>query len=376
MPNNFLILFGARFIAMNKRGLYIHIPFCASKCSYCDFYSFKPSDEIIDQYLFAVIEELKKYKTYEVDTLYIGGGTPSLIGAKRLTKLLKNIRELFGDFTEATIEANPADNLMDFFKAAKAGGINRVSLGVQTANENELASLSRRHSNADVIKAVEDCKAAGITNISLDLMLGIPSQTEQSLEKSIDFLVGLEPTHISAYILKLEQGTPLYSKKDSLSIPDGDATADLYLKAVNCLAQKGFKQYEISNFCKSGFPSLHNLKYWHGEEYIGIGPAAHGYLDGKRYSYPRDVEKFINSPEPVFDTSPDKAEEYLMLGLRLTEGVTYEKLGRFGYNITAIKTKVDLFKKHGLITETEQGFALTTKGFLVSNSIIVELLEQ
>lgn len=361
---------------MNKRGLYIHIPFCASKCSYCDFYSFTPNDEVIDRYLVAVTEELEKYKTYEVDTLYIGGGTPSIIGAKRLTKLLKNIRELFGDFKEATIEANPADNLLEFFKAAHSGGINRVSLGVQSGVESELKELSRRHGNKEVIKAVEDCKSAGIRNISLDLMLGIPNQTAESLEESINFLAGLEPTHISAYILKLEEGTPLYSKKDTLLIPDGDATADLYLKAVDLLAEKGFYQYEISNFCKTGLPSLHNLKYWRGEEYIGIGPAAHGYLEGKRYYYPRDIDSFITSPNPIFDAAPKKAEEYLMLGLRLEEGVTYQTLEKYGYNITAIKTKVDLFKKHGLITETEQGFSLTPQGFLVSNSIIVEFLEK
>lgn len=361
---------------MNKRGLYIHIPFCASKCSYCDFYSFTPNDEVIDRYISAVIKELQNYKDYPVDTLYIGGGTPSLIGAERLTKLLKNIHELFGDLEEATIEANPADNLYEFFKAAKDGGINRVSLGVQSGNEKELKALSRRHDNDDVIKAVKDCKTAGISNISLDLMLGIPNQTTESLKASIDFLTSLDPTHISAYILKLEKGTPLYSKKGSLSIPDPDATADLYLLATQYLAEKGYEQYEISNFCKSGFPSLHNLKYWHAEEYIGIGPSAHGYLDGKRYYYSRNIEEFISSPKPIFDTIPNKAEEYLMLGLRLSSGVTYKKLEQFGYNLTAIKDKVSLFVKHGLVNETAVGFALTPNGFLVSNSIIVELLEK
>lgn len=361
---------------MSKRGLYIHIPFCATKCSYCDFYSFTPSDEVIDRYISAVINELQNYKDFAVDTLYIGGGTPSLIGAKRLTELLNKIVDTFGSFKEATIEANPGDNLFEFFKAAKEGGINRVSLGVQSGNEKELQVLSRRHDNADVIKAVSDCKAAGISNISLDLMLGIPNQTAESLKTSIDFLLGLEPTHISAYILKLEEGTPLHSKKDMLAIPDPDTTADLYLLTADYLAQKGYEQYEVSNFCKSGYPSLHNLKYWRAEEYIGIGPSAHGYLDGKRYYYSRNIEEFISSPKPIFDAIPNKAEEYLMLGLRLSSGVTYKKLEQFGYNLTAIKDKVSLFVKHGFVKETEDGFALTKNGFLVSNSIIVELLEK
>ncbi len=361
---------------MSKRGLYIHIPFCASKCSYCDFYSFTPNNEVIDRYISAVINELQNYKGYAVDTLYIGGGTPSLIGAKRLTQLLTKIKETFGNLEEATIEANPADNLFEFFKAASKGGINRVSLGVQSGNEKELQVLSRRHDNADVIKAVSDCKAAGINNISLDLMLGIPNQTAESLKASINFLASLDPTHISAYILKLEEGTPLYSKKDRLAIPDPDTTADLYLLTVEYLAEKGYEQYEISNFCKSGFQSLHNLKYWHGEEYIGIGPSAHGYLDGKRYYYSRNIEEFISCPEPIFDAIPNKAEEYLMLGLRLSSGVTYQKLEQFGYNIPAIKRKVSLYVKHGLVKETAEGFALTPNGFLVSNSIIVELLEK
>ncbi len=360
---------------MTKRGLYIHIPFCSSKCAYCDFYSFSANNSVIDNYLQAVINELKKYKNYEVDTLYIGGGTPSLLGAKRLDMLLAEIKNLFGEMREATVEVNPADNLLEFFKVAKQGGINRVSMGVQSAIKDELALLSRRHTNDEVVKTVNDCKKAGIKNISLDLMLGIPNQTEQSLKESIDFLCSLEPTHISSYILKLEQGTPLYQKKDKLHIPDADQSADLYLLAVNLLAEKGFKQYEISNFCKDGFSSLHNLKYWHCKEYIGVGPSAHGFLDGKRYYYSRNIDKFINDPSPISEGVADKKQEYIMLRLRLKEGVKYSELKNLSFDVTALKEKIALFKKHGLINDTDDGFSLTPNGFLVSNSIILDLMD-
>ncbi len=360
---------------MTKRGLYIHIPFCATKCAYCDFYSFTPCDEIIDRYLNAIIRELDNYKDFEVSTLYIGGGTPSIIGEKRLGFLLNEISKRFGSFEEATIEANPADNLLELFKVTKRGGINRVSLGVQSAIPEELALLSRRHTNSDVLRAVADCKTAGITNISLDLMLGIPNQTEQSLQESIDFLCKLDPTHISAYILKLEEGTPLFKIKDSLNLPDSDRVADLYLMAVELLKAKGYGQYEISNFAKNGYESKHNLLYWQGNEYIGIGASAHGYLNGKRYYYPRDIDGFIGGVSPVFDGEGGSVEEYLMLRLRLREGVDYNTLEqRFNISCQCIKAKAEALAKHGLTTTTEQGFALTEKGFLVSNSVILEIL--
>lgn len=361
---------------MLERGLYIHIPFCASKCAYCDFYSFKPQGEIIDQYLSATLRELDKYKGYKVSTLYIGGGTPSLIGEERLEFLLGEISNRFGSFEEATIEANPADNLLEFFKTAKKGGINRVSLGVQSANIDELALLSRRHTNDDVLRAVADCKAAGITNISLDLMLGIPNQTEQSLKKSIDFLCELEPKHISAYILKLEKGTPLFKAKDTLNLPDEDEVSDLYLTAVQLLQERGYNQYEISNFAKNGCESKHNLLYWQGNEYIGVGASAHGYLNGKRYFYPRDINAFLGGVSPTFDGEGGSLEEYLMLRLRLSNGVNYNSLQkRFNLSCNGIKNTAQGLAKHGLITATEQGFALTPKGFLVSNSVILEIID-
>ena len=207
-------------------------------------------------------------------------------------------------------------------------------------------------------------------------MLGIPNQRKESLQKSIDFLCQLSPTHISAYILKLEEGTPLFKVRDTLNLPDGDTVADLYLYTVNQLKSRGYNQYEISNFSKDGYESRHNLLYWQGCEYIGIGASAHGYLDGKRYYYPRDIDAFIKGVTPTFDGEGGSIEEYLMLRLRLSKGIDYNDLQkRFNISCERIKNKAESLKKHGLTSTTEQGFNLTEKGFLVSNAIILEIID-
>ena len=353
----------------NAKGLYLHVPFCATKCSYCDFHSACADESTMDAYCDALIREIKTYKDYTIDSLYIGGGTPSLLGAERLAKILEAVHKNFTFTGEATLEANPADDLYEVFSAAKRGGINRVSMGVQSGVAEELKILSRRHKTAEAERAVEDCRRAGIDNISLDLMLGIPLQTPKTLQKSIDFLTNLEPQHVSAYILKLEEGTPLYQKRISLTLPDEDATADLYLQTVEELAKKGFMQYEISNFAKRGYESRHNLKYWHCEEYIGIGPSAHGFLDGKRYFYPADTEQFIKTPQKISDGEGGGKEEKFMLGLRLTEGININEFPEF-----SLEAKAKVFIKHGLCRLVGNRLKLTPKGFLVSNEILAEFL--
>ncbi len=352
-----------------KRGLYIHIPFCKSKCSYCDFHSAAADCHRVDSYLSAVIKEMEKYKGEELDTLYIGGGTPSLLGASRLEKLLNSIHKNFILSGEATMEANPADDLYEVFSAAAGGGINRISMGVQSAVASELEILGRRHTVEAAEKAVLDCRRAGINNISLDLMLGIPKQTPQSLKESIDFLVSLAPTHISAYILKLEEGTPLFLKRHSVGLPDEDTTASLYLQSAEALEKAGYFQYEISNFSKKGCEARHNLKYWRCEEYIGIGASAHGFYRGKRYFYPPDTDAFIEQPTRVPDGEGGGDEERFMLGLRLKEGVNLAD-----FPALDIQKKIDLYKKHGLCELENNRLSLTKKGFLVSNEIIAEFL--
>ncbi len=355
------------------RGLYIHIPFCAAKCAYCDFYSFKATDSIMDDYVDEVISRLSEFREYDVETLYIGGGTPTLLGAKRLQRLLKATSAL-GNFTEATIEANPADDLYDTLSAALDGGINRLSLGIQTAVESELALLSRRHNNMDVERTFETAHKVGIDNISADVMLAIPNQTTETLDTTLDFIGAFNPKHISAYLLKLEQGTPLYENRDNLPLPDDDTAAALYLQCCNRLKAMGYGHYEVSNFAKDGYESQHNTNYWRCGEYIGIGAAAYGFLEGKRYFFERDIKAFINGAPPVSDGIGGTAQEQLMLGLRLKDGISSKNYCRqSGCDLAAFTLFCEMLAKNGLAEFSGDRLTLTDNGFLVSNEIIAQL---
>lgn len=366
---------------LEKLGIYLHTPFCVSKCAYCDFYSLSGNSELYERYTAALCERVAFYGarlSRAADTLYLGGGTPSLLGGERISRIVSTAKEYFGlQNAEITLEANPADNLADTLKLAAKSGVNRLSLGVQSSIESELKALSRRHSNGDVIRTVSDARAAGIENISCDLMLGIPSQTVSSLCESLDFILSLNPKHISVYILKIEPNTPFgHIKPELLNLPDDDATADLYLKTCEVLKSAGFIHYEISNFAKEGFCSKHNLKYWNCEEYLGLGSAAHSFLDGKRTFYERDIESFINGDNPKYESGGGSAEEYIMLKLRLSDGLNFAAY-KSKFNRDYPESKILLAKKYenaGLMTFSKNGLALTERGFLVSNSIISSLL--
>lgn len=311
------------------------------------------------------------------DTLYLGGGTPSLLGPQRLNKIINASKKAFSlDGAEITLEANPADDLFETLKEVKNAGVNRLSLGVQSAIEQELAILGRRHNNSDVIKTVKDARLAGIENISCDLMLGIPKQTQKSLDNSIDFLLSLDIPHISVYLLKIEEGTP-FSKAKNLEFSDDDTASALYLQAAKRLQSAGFEHYEISNFAKKGYQSKHNLKYWKLEEYLGIGPAAHSYMNGERFYFDRNTEDFIQGNEPISDGKGGTKEEFIMLSLRLSNGLCEEKLeSDFGIKITenylTFKQKII---SEGLATATEKGFRLTDSGFLMQNPIVIKILD-
>ena len=358
-------------------GLYVHIPFCKGKCPYCDFYSVAPQKGVTDSYVAAVCRKLdEENRVY--DTVYFGGGTPSLLGADNVALILSHTKRT--PDCEVTLECNPSDtgginSVFDFEKAAR-GGVNRISLGLQSADDSERKALGRRGGCDDVARAIAKAKAAGIENISLDLMLGIPSQTKESLLKSIEFCKNSGATHVSAYILKIEEGTFFHKKRDSLILPDEDETAELYLAAADALEKAGFAQYEISNFAKNGFESRHNLKYWHCEEYLGIGAAAHSFADGKRFYYERSIDDFINGKPPVDDGFGGDEEEYIMLALRLTEGLIFENFEkRYGKKLPeSISEKARLLQSHGLVTVDGSRIALTKQGFLLSNSVICELL--
>ena len=361
-------------------GIYIHIPFCSGKCLYCDFFSKADSKEEINTYVKHLIERIEYfsdvYKNKQFDTIYIGGGTPSVIGTDNLVAIIEKAQADFNITSpEITIEMNPKSALEIDFKRLTECGVNRISLGVQSAHENELKLLGRRHCNDDVITAVDNIKKAGIKNISLDLMVGISEQTEESLIKSIDFCLEQQPAHISAYILKVEENTPYQKLAPTLNLPDDDMQAELYLTMQNYLSDKGYNQYEISNFAKQGYESRHNLKYWSCDEYLGIGASAHSMMDKKRFYYPRSNEDFYNN-KIIHDGNGCNSEEYIMLQLRLAKGLElneYKKL--FGEPVPEKCIEVaKKYEKHKLTTVTDKKISLTKSGFLVSNALIAEML--
>lgn len=365
---------------MNTIGLYLHIPFCRSKCPYCDFYSFRGSETDMDNYCAALqqrISESASALQCKANTLYIGGGTPSVLGAERLKSLVNQAkRDFLTDEAEVTVECNPYKLPPDFFKVLAEVGVNRVSLGLQSANDTERRTLGRRSDRQTVETAVKAAQRAGIQNISLDVMLGVPDQTEKSLAETLDFCLSLGVPHISAYILKVEENTPFGRRREQYNFPDDDKTADFYLQLCETLENGGILQYEISNFAKSGFESRHNLKYWHCEEYLGLGPAAHSFLNNKRFYFSRDFEAFLKGGAPVPDGDGGDFTEYAMLALRLIEGLRESwVLARFGHKIPdEMHKKAQIFVQGGYMAADEERIALTRKGFLLSNAILAELL--
>ncbi len=366
---------------MGELGLYIHVPFCASKCGYCDFYSFPAEEAVQDAYTEAVCRDLAAAGARlgrKADTLYFGGGTPSLLGGARLVQILSAARAAFDlEGAEITLEANPADDLAQLLTQAAEAGVNRLSLGVQSGVASELAVLGRRHTNADVVRTVADARAAGISNLSLDLMLGIPGQTPKSLTESVHFLLAQNPNHLSAYLLKIEPGTP-FARRQFSDLPGEDEAAALYLQTVKALEAAGLRQYEISNFARPGCASRHNTKYWTGADYLGFGPAAHSFFGGGRFYYPRDLEAYLAGAAPVQDGAGGGLEETVMLRLRLTEGIRFAGLQQqFGFVPNRnMQQRMEWYAKAGYALLDESHFALTPKGFLVSNAIIGALLAE
>ena len=369
---------------MKQIGLYLHIPFCKSKCPYCDFYSFSGKDVQKDEYTRVLKEKilssssaLQSDYNCKANTLYIGGGTPSVLGAKNLKALVNAcVGDFLTDDAEITVECNPYGLDEDFFKILFECGVNRLSFGMQSAIDNERRILGRLSDRNQVENAVKTAQKVGFENITLDVMLGIPNQTEKSLQETLDFCTSLGVPHISAYMLKLEENTHFYKNQHKYNFPDDDLTADLYLQMCEKLEESGIMQYEISNFAKKGFESRHNLKYWHCDEYLGLGPSAHSFLDGKRFYYDRDFESFINGNSPIQDGFGGDFTEYAMLNLRLVEGLNEDKVfARFGHSIPKkIYDKSQIFIDNGYMTKCHNGLALTRKGFLMSNTILSEIL--
>lgn len=368
-------------------GLYIHIPFCKAKCAYCDFYSLAHSEEKMDAYMAALLRHLEEVAPraagMQVDTVYFGGGTPSYLGAARLCRILQTVLRRYDVARDAeiTLEANP-DSAGDWkeLRRLRRAGFNRLSLGVQSTDDALLRRIGRVHTYEQVQQAVKAARQAKFTDLSLDLIYGLPGQTMEDWQRTLADAVALGPEHLSCYGLKLEEGTPLWQQRQTLTLPDDDAQADMYLYTVAALGEMGYEQYEISNFAKPGKASRHNLKYWNMEEYAGFGPGAHSDFGGVRYGYVRDIDSYIAGKlvlsESENDSTLARDYEYVMLSLRTAAGIdrqTFEK--RYRQRFQPMETLFEQYEKAGLALPTEGGWRLTPKGFLVSNSIIAALQE-
>jgi len=372
-------------------GLYIHIPFCKSKCAYCDFYSLPHAEERMNDYEKALCAHLTetapRADRHTVDTVYFGGGTPTLLGAARLGRILSTIQKKYhmAKGAEITLEANP-DSAGDWkeLRALRRAGFNRISLGMQSASDEELRELGRVHTFEQVRKAVEAVRRAKIKNLSLDLIYGLPHQTGEQWAKNLAAAVELQPEHLSCYGLKVEEGTPLFDRKETAGLPDDEAQADMYLHTVAFLKEHGYLQYEISNFAKPGFASRHNMKYWTLHEYAGFGPGAHSDFGGVRYAYVRDLDAYIKGvleEVPMLSESEsipplDRDTEYLMLGLRTVRGIGQKEFEqRFRRRFDCFLPFLQECAAAGYAVAEADRWHLTPEGFLVSNRIIGGLLD-
>jgi len=378
----------------NELGLYIHIPFCKSKCYYCDFNSYDSKNSIIPIYCEALIREIEYYQrivkpdNYQIKSIFIGGGTPSFIPQEYIYKILEKCRNAFKiqENAEITIEANPGTLSEEKLAVYKSAGINRLSIGLQAWQNNLLKSLGRIHTSDDFITNVIAARKLGISNISVDLIFGLPGQTLDEWLQTLDNVLNLGVNHLSCYSLKIEEGTMLEEKikKGEMPLPDEDLDREMYHNTITKLNSKGFSHYEISNFSKLGFESRHNLIYWNVGLYIGLGAGAHSCFEGKRYNNEENPEDYVsqtfkgNIPKKdiVILNRQDNISEYLILGLRLIEGIKIEKFNQlFGKNLFELyQDKIDKLIERKLLN-TENGYLkLTSLGLDLANQVFVEFI--
>ena len=372
-------------------GLYIHIPFCKSKCIYCDFYSLPRAEDRMDRYVSALCRQLaeiaQRTTAHTVDSVYLGGGTPSYLGEKRLRRILKTVKKHYhlSRDAEITLEANP-DSAGDWraLRSLRRAGMNRLSLGVQSADDGLLRALGRPHTFAQAEEAAAAARRARIRNLSLDLIYGLPGQDLTGWKDTLERAAALEPEHLSCYGLKVEEGTPLWDMQEKMDLPDDDAQADMYLWTVERLEALGYEQYEISNFARPGRASRHNMKYWTLCEYAGFGPGAHSDLGDVRYAYLRSLDTYCAGVEAgvsVLESSEhipsrERDIEYVMLGLRLTQGISRQEFeNRYRLPFAPIQSVLERFRATGHAALAGERWRLTPEGFLVSNQIIGQALE-
>ncbi|MBR1456170.1 MAG: radical SAM family heme chaperone HemW, partial [Oscillospiraceae bacterium] len=374
-----------------RLGIYIHIPFCASKCSYCDFYSLAGCDGLMPEYHRALIAHMEEsahaIKNYEVDSVYFGGGTPSYYGAEHLIELF-DVLKANGNVrmdAEVTVECNPDSVTLADLKLLRQEGVNRLSLGLQATDNDLLKLIGRRHNFQQAMRAVEDARRAGFDNLSLDLMYGLPSQTKSDWADTLAKTVELHPEHLSCYGLKLEPGTQMYADyQGSPILPDEDEQADMYSYCAEMLERYGYRQYEISNFCAPGFESRHNLKYWNLDDYMGFGPGAASCVGSLRYSFVKDLKKYIygvgrkiSIVDEYQRVDPlERAVEYIMLGMRTSRGISEDDYRvRCQCDWRPISKVLRAFAEKGWAEQTDGRWHFTVPGFLISNTLIGIMLE-
>jgi len=364
--------------------LYIHFPFCRSKCIYCNFYSVKYKEELLDLYLKGIIKEIKFWKkslsNRKFHSIYIGGGTPSILKIQQLEKILN---EVFKSFTfehgfEFTIEGNP-ESLKDlvFIKELRRFGINRISIGVQSVRDNYLKFLGRIHTSKDAIYAVKLCQLADFDNINIDLLWGLPSQTVMSWLQDLKQITELGITHLSCYGLTIEENTPLFElvKSKKVTLPEEKVLSSLYLNGSDLLESRGFIQYEISNFARLGFACRHNMGYWEQIDYLGVGPSAVSTIEGYRWENVKSITEYyekVTKYNKVRLTEEDVLKEFIMLRLRTSRGLSLKEYSkRTGKNFWRQHHKIiNVLHKNNLIRIRNGYLSLTKNGFLVSNAII------
>lgn len=372
---------------MNNFGLYLHIPFCVQKCAYCDFLSAPATEAAREQYVSALVREISMQAPQSIDSIFLGGGTPSVLSAVQTERILDAVyaRHSVAKEAEITTECNPATADLNKLSAYRKMGINRLSIGVQSFCDAELKLLGRVHDSAAAKACISDAQNAGFENINIDLMSGIPKQTVASFEKNLHTALSFAPTHISAYSLIVEPDTPFEKRyADGRDLPDEDAERTMYERTGEILDAHGFVHYEISNYAKPGFESRHNLKYWHCMPYLAAGLGAHGFDGWVRTENVRDMGQYFKmlseNKLPVAEktdlTKADLASEYVMMTLRLKEGLSFTAFSeKFGYDFYgAHKKKLDLYIQNGFMHTENDRIAFTKKGIQVSNSILCELI--
>lgn len=376
---------------MNNLGIYIHIPFCVRKCGYCDFYSLEGCDSKKDQYADALYDYLECYAMQaankDVDSVYFGGGTPTCLDPSVLAKLIKAVKRDFRvtKNCEITMEANPGTVSCSDLRKLVSAGLTRLSVGAQSIHDKELTGLTRIYNSNQLFDALDAAQKARVPEISVDIMYGIPHQTVRSLIETIDRLCSYKNVnHVSLYGLMIEEGTNFYKYRDILPLPDEDTERKMYFEAAEHLEFLGYKQYEISNFAKAGHECRHNIKYWNCEEYLGIGPGAHSYFAGKRFSYKKDIDLFMGlraNEDPIDECmeimQKDRIGEYVMLKFRMNDGIDAEVFFRkFGVDFDKMYfNRLSPYIYRGLVVHDGNSYKFTREGMYVSNHILSDIID-